>query len=124
MNKSYKLSVFYVAVVLLTAVFFPTQIFADETRPLWQQADESRVPKRGSRTTILEKYLVFRLDQNALQATLTVTNTNDSGAGSLRDQVTNAAAGDTIVFDSTVFASAQTINLTSAFFSKQQIDSK
>ena len=60
----------------------------------------------------------------ARAATFTVMNTNDSGAGSLRDQVTNAAAGDTIVFDSTVFASAQTINLTSAFFSKQQIDSK
>ncbi len=48
-------------------------------------------------------------------ATLTVTNTAVSGAGSLRGQITAAAAaGDTIVFDPTVFASAQTINTSSA----------
>jgi hypothetical protein len=35
----------------------------------------------------------------ALAATLTVTNTNDAGAGSLRAQVAAAVSGDTIVFD-------------------------
>lgn len=46
--------------------------------------------------------------------TLTVTSTADSGAGSLRQAVLDASPmGDTIVFDSTVFATAQTITLTS-----------
>ena len=46
-------------------------------------------------------------------ATLTVTNTLDSGANSLRNQIAAATAGDTIAFDTTgVFATAQTITLT------------
>ena len=36
-------------------------------------------------------------------ATITVLNTNDSGAGSLRQAVLDAASGDTIVFDETAF---------------------
>jgi hypothetical protein len=48
----------------------------------------------------------------AAQATLTVTNINDSGAGSLRAAITAAAAGDTIVFNSSL--AGQVIVLTSA----------
>lgn len=51
----------------------------------------------------------------AQAATFTVTNTNDSGAGSLRQAILNANAAndaDQIVFDPTLFGSAQTINLT------------
>jgi parallel beta-helix repeat protein len=51
-----------------------------------------------------------------LARTFTVTNTNDSGAGSLRQAVldANAIVGvDTITFDSVTFGSAQTITLTS-----------
>ncbi len=46
-------------------------------------------------------------------ATITVTNTADSGAGSLRDAVTAAGIGDTILFDTGL--SGQTITLTSGF---------
>src|SRR4051812_49164804 len=49
-------------------------------------------------------------DRTAL-STLTVLNTLDSGAGSLRDAITKAKDGDTIVFDSNL--SGQTITLTS-----------
>ncbi|MFB2936023.1 DUF4347 domain-containing protein [Aerosakkonemataceae cyanobacterium BLCC-F154] len=48
--------------------------------------------------------------------TYTVTNTADSGTGSLRDAITQAntsAEADLIVFDATVFATPQTITLTS-----------
>ncbi|MEG5172765.1 DUF4347 domain-containing protein, partial [Microcoleus sp. B3-D7] len=42
--------------------------------------------------------------------TITVTNNNDSGPGSLRDAIASAAAGDTIEFASTL--ASQTITLT------------
>ncbi|MGI0486842.1 Calx-beta domain-containing protein [Pantanalinema rosaneae CENA516] len=42
---------------------------------------------------------------------ITVTNTNDSGAGSLRDAIANAQSGDTIQFDPSL--ANQTIRLTS-----------
>ncbi len=60
-------------------------------------------------------------------ATLTVANTNDSGAGSLRQAILDANvnnADDTIVFDSTVFSSPQTIFLTSGELSIQGIISR
>lgn len=48
---------------------------------------------------------------SAQAATLVVTNTNDSGPGSLRDTIAAAAEGDTIQFD--VALKGQTITLTS-----------
>src|SRR5207237_5877675 len=44
-------------------------------------------------------------------ATFTVTNANDKGSGSLRDAITNAKSGDTIVFAPSLIG--QTITLTS-----------
>lgn len=44
---------------------------------------------------------------------LTVTNTNDSGAGSLRDAVANVPNNGAVRFDASVFGGAQTITLTS-----------
>src|SRR6476469_6567443 len=50
-------------------------------------------------------------DYQGTLATITVTNSNDSGPGSLRDAIASAAAGDTIQFASTL--ASQTITLTS-----------
>ena len=53
--------------------------------------------------------------EKSYAATFTVTNTNDSGAGSLRQAVRDANVNnqeDTIVFDTAVFSSPQTIVLT------------
>src|SRR5689334_18927313 len=54
------------------------------------------------------------LEDRVTPATFTVLNTNDTGSGSLRQAVIDAngsAGADTIVFDTTAFASPQTINL-------------
>src|SRR5437870_237232 len=48
---------------------------------------------------------------NIEAATLTVTDTNDSGPGSLRQALTDVADGDTIRFDAAL--NGQTISLTS-----------
>lgn len=56
---------------------------------------------------------------NTAAATFTVTNSNNTGADSLRQAVldSNAAAGsDTIVFDPAVFSTPRTITLTTAIF--------
>lgn len=49
--------------------------------------------------------------QTVRAATLVVTNTNDSGSGSLRQTVIDATSGDTITFD--LFLSGETIHLQS-----------
>lgn len=48
------------------------------------------------------------LSQSTLAATLTVTNGNDAGIGSLRNAITSANAGDNIVF-----SGVTNVNLTS-----------
>ncbi|HVE58033.1 MAG TPA: FG-GAP-like repeat-containing protein [Pyrinomonadaceae bacterium] len=70
------------------------------------------------RITIAALTLIFCLAivEKNYAATLTVTNTNDSGAGSLRQAVLDSNVNnqnDTIVFDMTVFSTPQTITLTS-----------
>src|SRR5437773_7884855 len=47
----------------------------------------------------------------ASAATITVINTSDSGAGSLRQAISDSSSGDTINFDSSL--NGQTITLTS-----------
>jgi hypothetical protein len=51
------------------------------------------------------------LEDRSVPSTLTVTNNLDKGAGSLRDAITKAGSGDTIVFDPSL--NGQTITLTS-----------
>jgi hypothetical protein len=70
------------------------------------------------RITIAALALIFSLAvvERIDAATFTVTNTNDSGAGSLRQAVLDANVNnqnDTIVFDAAVFNTPQTITLTS-----------
>src|SRR5262249_6619882 len=65
-----------------------------------------RVPHRRSFVPRLET-----LEERTVLSTLTVLNTLDSGAGSLRDTIKHAHAGDTIVFAASL--DDQTITLTS-----------
>jgi len=61
--------------------------------------------------TFIALILFFVFTGTTSAATLVVTNTNDSGAGSLRGQIAAAASGDTIVF--TGIPANSTIALTS-----------
>jgi hypothetical protein len=71
---------------------------------------------RGSAAPVLEAEsrgalpAAARVVERPLDAVITVTNTNDSGAGSLRQAIISAAAGDTIQFAAAVTG---TITLTS-----------
>jgi len=68
----------------------------------------------GTNTPALALLPSVLADYKYKLATLTVLNTSDTGANSLRNQIAAAAAGDTIVFDTTgVFATVQTITLAS-----------
>src|SRR5262245_32044957 len=63
------------------------------------------------RTNTLALLATLALSTAARATTVTVMNTNDTGANSLRDAVVNANAGDVIVFDASLTGS--TITLTS-----------
>jgi hypothetical protein len=66
----------------------------------------------GKTTVLLFSAAIFALASvTAQSAVLTVTNTQDSGAGSLRDTIAAAVNGDTIQFDAAL--NGQTITLTS-----------
>ena len=49
--------------------------------------------------SIITNFLAYFIISNVFSATITVTNTNDNGTGSLRQAVTDANDGDEIVFD-------------------------
>src|SRR5262245_55235697 len=72
--------------------------------------------RRNARRSIRPSLMV--LEPRTLLATLTVSNTNDSGGGSLRALIGQASAGDLIVFDPALFnQGARTISLTSGALS-------
>ncbi len=64
----------------------------------------------GNPTLLLFSAVVLAASVTAQSAVLTVTNTQDSGAGSLRDTIAAASAGDTVQFDAAL--NGQTITLT------------
>src|SRR6516225_7422051 len=77
-----------------------------ERRLRLPRGPRSRAPQRHRFRPRLEG-----LEDRTVLSTLTVLNTLDKGAGSLRDTITNAKSGDTIVFDPSL--DGQTITLTS-----------
>ncbi len=77
---------------------------------------------RGGRGSVAGRHrrrmrpILLVLEDRRLLSTFTVTNTADSGTGSLRwavGQANSAGGADTIDFDSTVFNTPRTITLTS-----------
>lgn len=75
----------------------------------------SHARKCGSTAYFWARPLLEALEGRIAPAIFNVGNTNDSGAGSLRQAILNANASpgaDTIQFDLTVFATTQTITLT------------
>ncbi|MCL4505287.1 MAG: DUF11 domain-containing protein [Chloroflexi bacterium] len=72
-------------------------------------ASRYRLPLAG----FIALFVLLLLPGAARAGTITVTNTLDNGAGSLRDAITFALPGDTIVFDSSVFSMPLTIALNS-----------
>jgi predicted outer membrane repeat protein len=60
-------------------------------------------PGRRLPALLLLLLALFSLTSSAFAATLTVTNANDGGAGSLRSALAAAGSGDTIIFDAGTF---------------------
>jgi hypothetical protein len=77
-----------------------------QSRHLGAATSSGRTPKR------IRPHIEV-LEGRDLPSTLTVLNTNDSGPGSLRAEIAAAQSGDTIAFDSSLFVSPPTIQLTS-----------
>ena len=84
--------------------------------PKWATRSKRHASKPRQNTFGLSPYhrrlLCEPLEDRRLLSVLTVTKTIDDGSiGTLRYEISAAAAGDTIEFDPTVFALAQTITL-------------
>src|SRR5205823_11156989 len=86
--------------------------FPNLGRRISEKNDEKKSPMKRKTVPIL--FLITLLFaamasvQNLHAASLTVINTNDSGAGSLRQAISDSSSGDTIDFDSSV--NGQTIS--------------
>ena len=92
--------------------FFPSRFSANLNRqdnPLSVGAARLR-SRNHSRRGVRLLPSVCALEERALLSTVTVTNTNDSGAGSLRNAINDAVSGEVINFAKSVYG---TIDLTS-----------
>lgn len=72
---------------------------------------ETGVTKRLSNASSPRNHLAMVWEKSG--SALFVSNTNDSGSGSLRRALQDANSGDVISFDPTIFSTAKTINLDS-----------
>jgi hypothetical protein len=92
-----------------------TTLFSSRTRiPGGCRDGRTRPANKYRKLGSLKRSFVLRLEileDRALPSSLMVMNTNDKGPGSLRDTITNAKSGDTIVFAPSL--DGQTITLTS-----------
>jgi hypothetical protein len=85
-----------------------TSVLSMRKHPGLHRPKTPRNPDRPRRSIVPQ---LETLEDRTLPSTLTVLNTLDSGAGSLRDTITRARSGDTIVFAPSL--NGQTITLTS-----------
>ena len=90
-------------VVTKCALVFPKLCLGIPERMEKEMENESRI----SAACVIAALLLSATDTPA--ATITVTNGNDSGPGSLRQAIVNASSGDTINFAPSI----RTVNLTS-----------
>lgn len=58
------------AAIMFVAAISPVFAGKDNQAKLWQQADESNIQSRGRRLIVPEKYLVYRINQDALREIL------------------------------------------------------
>ncbi len=70
---------------------------------------------------LLATWIVGGLTMGTIEAALTVTNPDDSGPGSLRQTIADAAPGDTIVFDASLNGGVITLTSGELSFSKSLI---
>ncbi|MBF0186443.1 MAG: efflux RND transporter periplasmic adaptor subunit [Magnetococcales bacterium] len=84
---------------------------SDDTTGSREGADWTLEWRTGTIESVMALDSRAMADYSQTLATITVTNTNDSGSGSFRQAITDASSGDTITFDGSL--SGQTINMTS-----------
>ena len=84
-TKLFTLTILSAFVLIVVA----SSVHAAKGEKLWRQIDENRVPARGARNAVPEKYLVFRLEENSMKSAL----------ADLPLENTDAARGKSVVME-------------------------